>query len=131
MTHPSIARASDIPATQLTIVEHHVGRRAVLSVGGELDISTADDLRAAIELTAARAFEVWVDLSDTPFMDSSGLHALAECRARLAESRRRLVLICPEGPVLRVLKLTGVDQMLEVHATRSAANNEITAAART
>lgn len=131
MPHPRVARVSDIPVTQLTIVEHHVGRRAVLSIAGELDISTAGDLSAAIELAATRAFEVWVDLSDTTFMDSSGLHALAECHAHLAESRRRLVLICPEGPVLRVLKLTGVDQMLEVHATRSAANNEITAAART
>jgi anti-sigma B factor antagonist len=129
MPHTAVGRP-DIPVTELTIVEHHVGRRAVLSVTGELDISTADNLGMAIEIAATRAFEVWVDLSEMTFMDSSGVHALAGCHARLAESHRRFALICPEGPVLRVLELTGFDQILEIHATRSAANYEITAATR-
>jgi anti-sigma B factor antagonist len=111
-----------IAREQLTIIEHHVGRRAVVAVAGEVDIQTAADLQTAIETASNRALEIWVDLSDTTFMDSSGLHALVSVRAHLIEAGRRLVLICPQGPVLRVLTLTGVDQLFEIHATRGAAN---------
>jgi anti-sigma B factor antagonist len=113
--------AADISGA-VSIAEHRVGHRAVLSVAGEVDICTADDLRAAIETAAARVFEIWVDLSETTFMDSSGLHALAQARTRLADANLRLALICPDGPVLRVLKLTGFDRLFEIHASRSEAN---------
>ena len=106
----------------VSIAEHRVGRRAVLSVAGEVDICTADDLRAAIETAATRVFEIWLDLSETTFMDSSGLHAMAHARTRLADANLRLVLICPEGPVLRVLELTGFDRMFEIYGSRSEAN---------
>jgi anti-sigma B factor antagonist len=106
----------------LTIAEHRVGHRAVLSAAGEVDINTADDLRAAIDTAATRAFEIWVDLSETTFMDSTGVHAMAQARTRLADANLRLALICPDGPVLRVLKLTGFDRMFETHSSRSEAN---------
>jgi anti-sigma B factor antagonist len=133
MTHAATARAlgparpvavdgSAIAREQLTIIEHHVGRRAVVAVAGEVDMQTAPDLQTAIETASSRALEIWVDVSDTTFMDSSGLHALVQSRAHLAEAGRRLVLICPQGPVLRVLTLTGLDQLFEIHATRGAAN---------
>ena len=117
-----VGRPADPTRALLTIAEHRVGRRAVLSVAGEVDISTADDLRAAIETAATRVFEIWVDLSETTFMDSSGLHAMVQARTRLADANLRLALICPDGPVLRVLKLTGFDRMFEIHASRSEAN---------
>jgi anti-sigma B factor antagonist len=109
-------------SSAVSIAEHRVGSRAVLSVVGEVDICTADVLRAAIETAATRVFEIWVDLSETTFMDSSGLHAMTQARTRLADANLRLALICPDGPVLRVLKLTGFDRMFEIHASRSEAN---------
>lgn len=121
-----MSRAADTIGALLTIDERRVGARAVLSVIGEVDISTAADLLAAIQTAGTRAFDIWVDLTDTTFMDPSGLHAMAEARARLAEASRRLVLICPEGPVLRVLTLTGLDRIFEIHASRSAANHVTT-----
>jgi anti-sigma B factor antagonist len=109
----------------LTIHEQRVARRSVLSVDGEVDITSAPDLQAAIEAAGTRAFEIWVDLSDTTFMDSSGLHALSEARSVLAGAGLRLVLVCPDGPVRRVLTLTGFDRLFEIHASRHAANHAI------
>jgi anti-sigma B factor antagonist len=120
-------RPTDIRRALLTIAEHRVGRRAVLSVAGEVDISTAADLRTAIETAGTRAFEVWVDLSETTFMDSSGLHAMAQARACLADANIRLALICTDGPVLRVIKLTGFDRIFEIHPSRSDANHAASA----
>jgi anti-sigma B factor antagonist len=116
-------RPADPTRALLTIAEHRVGRRAVLSVAGEVDISTAADLRTAIETAGTRAFEVWVDLSETTFMDSSGLHAMAQARACLDEANNRLALICTDGPVLRVIKLAGFDRIFEIHPSRSDANH--------
>jgi anti-sigma B factor antagonist len=116
-------RPAHITGPLLTISEQRVGRRAVLSVAGEVDISNATELRAAIERAATRAFEIWLDLSSLTFMDSSGLHAMSEARVRLIEANTRLTLICPEGPVLRALALTGFDGIFEIHASRSAANH--------
>jgi anti-sigma B factor antagonist len=115
-------RPAHANGTLLAIVEERVGRRAVLSLSGEVDISNAADVRVAIENAGSRAFEIWLDLSATTFMDSSGLHAIAEAHARLPGANRRLALICPDGPVLRALTLTGFDRIFEIHASRSKAN---------
>lgn len=108
--------------TEFAVDEQRVGHRAVLTVAGEVDVSTAAQLRAAIERAAAASSDVWLDFTGTTFMDSTGIHTVISARSRLAEGQRRLVVICPEGPVLRVLKLTHVEQSLEIHPTRSAAH---------
>jgi anti-anti-sigma factor len=110
-------------ARLLTVGEQSVGRRVVVSVGGELDVSNAEELRAAVENAGSRAFEVWLDLSTTTFMDSSALHAMAQARDRLSRANVELVLICPEGPVLRLLRLTGFDRIFPIHVSRTAANH--------
>ncbi|MGH2452021.1 MAG: STAS domain-containing protein [Candidatus Limnocylindria bacterium] len=109
-------------APLLRIDEQRIGRRAVLTAVGEVDISTAADLQRALETARDDgASEIWLDFTRTTFMDSSGLHALLELRPSLHEAKRRLVLICPAGPVLQLLVLTGVDRELEIHHTRTAA----------
>ena len=60
-------------------------------------------------------------------MDSSGLHAMAQARAGLADADIRLALICTDGPVLRVLKLAGFDRIFEIHPSRSDANHAASA----
>jgi anti-sigma B factor antagonist len=118
--HPAGAKRA---AQLLTIGEQCVGRRVVLSVGGELDISNAAELREAIENAGSRAFEIWLDLSATTFMDSSALHAVARARDRLSRANVGIALICPDGPVLRLLELTGVNRIFAIHVSRTAANH--------
>jgi anti-anti-sigma factor len=110
-------------APLLRIEAQGVGRRAVLTAVGEVDISTAADLRRALETARDDgAAEIWLDFTRTTFMDFSGLRVVVAARASLKEAERRLVLICPEGPVLRLLALTGVGRELEIHPTRAAAH---------
>ena len=123
MPATSFAPLAAAPATPFTIDETVVGCRAVLAVAGEIDMTTSAALRKAVESASIRAAEVWLDLSATTFMDSSGIHAIATARSRLRAADRRLVVICPGGPVLRVLTLTGFDEVLEIHPSRSAAHD--------
>lgn len=115
-----------MPGTPFTVDTAFVGRRAVLSLAGEIDMTTAPALQGAIESAAGRAFEMWLDLTATTFMDSTGIHVLSRARTRLAEVNGRLAVICPNGPVRRVLSLTGLDQFLEIHSSRRAAHDATT-----
>jgi anti-anti-sigma factor len=67
------------------------------------------------------SWELWVDLSQVTFMDSHGLHALLGVQTRLDAQARRLTVICPPGPVRRVLAVTKVDSIVDVFPTRTSA----------
>jgi anti-sigma B factor antagonist len=83
--------------------ELRAGNRIVLVAAGEIDIATVPALHAALARAyATGADEVWLDLSAVDFMDSTGIHALVDAEHRLA-------VICPDGPVRRVLTVAGVD----------------------
>jgi anti-sigma B factor antagonist len=100
-----------------------VGRRTVLSVGGEIDIATAPALTTAIDQALdTGASELWIDLSDTEFMDSAGIHALFEGERLARRLNRSFVIICPHGPVRRVLEITGLVAHFDVYDSREAAH---------
>jgi anti-sigma B factor antagonist len=109
-------------ASLLSIDERRVGRRAVLTAVGEVDISSAARLQRALDTARdGDAAEIWLDFTHTTFMDCSALRTLLNLRANLHDANRRLVVICPPGPVLRLLVLAGLDRELEIHPTRTAA----------
>lgn len=105
------------------IEERHVGRRGVVSFAGELDGANVSMLDAALSRAVDRGLaEVWLDLCETTFMDSAGVHLLLRAHKTLARLNRRFVVICPEGAVMRVLVLTDVARVLELYDDRSAAH---------
>ena len=98
---------------ELTIEER--GDVVHVTLRGELDISTAsrleDDLKR-IEADAPRV--LLVDLSRLDFMDSSGLRLLISADARAREAGRRFVLVRGNEMVQRVLRLTRLDERLDI-----------------
>ena len=100
-----------------------VGHRSVIGVTGEVDVHTAPSLRRVIDKAiSAGGAEIWIDLSETEFMDSSGLHALVDAHARARELKRRLTVICPPGPVRRVIDVSGLVEQLPLAADRAEAH---------
>ena len=57
------------------------------------------------------------DLERVEFMDSTGLGVLVGALRRLKERDGTLALACPQGPVLRVLDVTGLSKVFPVHET--------------
>src|ERR687884_2012053 len=86
-----------------------------LDLTGELDLATApkldDELRHIEENGPAL---IVIDLSPLSFMDSSGLRALLAADSRAREAGRRLVLVRGDERVQRVLKITRLDERLEI-----------------
>ncbi|WP_248239621.1 STAS domain-containing protein [Microbacterium kunmingense] len=98
---------------------------AVIALEGRLTAPSVPRLRSAIsELVDAGSIRVVIDLSNTEFVDSSGLGALIGGlkSARLAGGDLRIAGVTE--PVRRVLKLTNLDRVLREYDTVEAAFDE-------
>lgn len=86
-----------------------------IAVDGEIDLATADELTAAIEeIFSHSSNSLVVDLTDTSFMDSTGLKTLVMADRRFGDNDRGFAVVVNGGPVSRLIDLSGVDASLRV-----------------
>jgi anti-sigma B factor antagonist len=115
----------DVENARLDAATRWVGRRAVVAFSGDIDMSTGQAFRDAIEeAVGSGAMELWVDLTAVDFMDSTGLHALVAARSRTRELDIALTVICPAGPVRRTILIGGLEDSLPLCANRTEAQYE-------
>ena len=95
---------------------------ALLVAAGEVDTLTAPRLEAAVDDLLGTGCEVLVvDLSGITFLASSGLAVLIRAAHLAAAHGRRLRLVAQGRPVLRPLRITGTEELFDLHADRDAA----------
>ena len=87
---------------------------SVYFLGGELDVATAPVLTESIAASVERGGAIVLDLGALTFIDSMGVHAIADA-ARTLGSRGCLVLHSPQPPVARVLELVRLGSAPNVH----------------
>jgi len=97
-----------------TIRTEHADRQLLVHLAGEVDISNAQELGQAIEnAVPSDAAVVVVDLSDTRYLDSSGVALLIRLFDRLRARRIAFRVRVPEGaPIREILELTGLAGMM-------------------
>jgi anti-sigma B factor antagonist len=95
----------------------------VIAVHGDLDLDTAPRLRLAlIEAMDERpGRRVVVDLEGVDFIDSAGLGMLVAGLRRARSRDGDLVLVATARSVVRMLAITGLTRLFEIHATLAAA----------
>ena len=87
----------------------------ILTVSGELDISTSGLLRKELnDLLDGGTQRVEVDLSGVVFMDSSALSALVGAHDRAREHSLHLELVSPSPACAKVLGITGLDRVFNL-----------------
>jgi anti-sigma B factor antagonist len=102
---------------ELTLSTERAGARAVVSIKGELDAYSAPGLEEEVSgLLADSVSELVFDLSETKFLDSSGLRAILTAQRRLADRDGKLALRAPSEPVRRLLDITGLTDHFDVEA---------------
>jgi anti-sigma B factor antagonist len=85
----------------------------VVAAPEEIDITNAEALRSALITAAANGHgTLVVDMTQTQFCDSSGLHVLIAAHKRAAAEGREVRLVIPSTTVLRVFALTGIDTVI-------------------
>jgi anti-anti-sigma factor len=65
---------------------------------------------------------LWIDLSETEFMDSTGIHLMLDTVRRLSALNRRVAIICPAGRIRRVLDISGAASVLPLYDDRASAH---------
>jgi anti-sigma B factor antagonist len=96
------------------VVVQRSSATAVVRLVGELDIASVEGLADVLRSLERPCDRVILDLSDLTFIDSTGL-TLAITEHRRAElDGFEFVLAGATGPVLRVLRLTGLDVSLKM-----------------
>lgn len=98
------------------------GARMVTATG-EIDMASSAELEEA--LVAEPDEVVIADLTDVGFIDSSGLRSLLAARDKLEDAGGRLVLVFGDGPVERIIDLTGLADRFEVFETVVAATEAV------
>ena len=94
---------------------------ALIVARGELDVQSVPELRARLaEAIDAGKTSIVVDLAEVSFIDSLSLSALVGARRRLDDSGR-LAIVAVHEYVLLILQATGLEQVLDVFATRDEA----------
>ena len=107
-------------------VEMH-GPSCVVRLAGELDVSSTAGLRALLteQVVDEGRVHLVVDLTGLTFMDSSGLGALVRAQRQARGLRGSFAVVCDEGPVLRVMSVTGLTHVLRVHPSLEAATADL------
>jgi anti-sigma B factor antagonist len=93
------------------------GDTAVARVAGDIDLSNAADVRTALEDAADPDVSgLVVDLSETGYVDSSGVSLLVGLANDYAVRRRRVVVAArPGSAVRRVLDIVQIGQVAPVY----------------
>jgi anti-sigma B factor antagonist len=92
----------------------------VVTVGGEIDLFTAGELRSRLAAPiAAGKTRIVVDLTDVTFIDSSSLGVLIGAHKQLQVSGGVLVIVCHDRSIMSTFKTTGLDGVFEIVASRA------------
>ncbi len=90
----------------------------IVTVEGELDLATADNLYRRGRLAIGRhARLVLLDLAGVSFCDSCGLNAFVRIANEADAAGCRYGLVAPQPIVMKVLHITGLDQRLPIFRT--------------
>jgi anti-sigma B factor antagonist len=107
---------------ELSLASRAVADHTVLEVGGEVDVYTAPRLRERLaELVDGGARNVVVDLARVDFLDSTGLGVLVGAHKRLRLAGGTFSLVCARESLLKVFRITALDQIIPLHDTVEAA----------
>src|SRR4051812_30130177 len=83
---------------------------AEVLVTGELDVATVHPVERAVHDLWDRGHDaVRLDLRELSFMDSAGVHLIIGLQRAAATAGRGFVVLEDDGPVRRVLRLSGLE----------------------
>lgn len=110
---------------ELTLNEYSApSGRTVIEVGGEVDVYTAPGLREAIaSLVDNGTYHLIVDLESVDFLDSTGLGVLVGALKRVRAHDGAIDLVCTQGKILKIFRITGLEKVFSIHGSVQAADS--------
>jgi anti-sigma B factor antagonist len=90
---------------------------AILACEGDLDVTTSSELRTALRGEASDS-DVIIDLDKVAFIDSTALGVLIAAQKRIQREGHQLRIVVSNPVILRILAITGLEDMFTICATR-------------
>ena len=88
----------------------------VVDVEGEIDVYTAPRLRELlIELVNNGHYQLVVNMEKVEFLDSTGLGVLVGGLKRVRAHDGWIDLVCTQGRILRIFRITGLNKVFSIH----------------
>ena len=107
---------------EFELVEEDVdGRTHLITVGGEIHVSTAPEFSRRLDGAIAHGNNLVLDLTPTEFIDSTGLSVLLNGLRKVTRRHGRMALVCTNPTVLRLFEITRLDSTFEIYARRDEA----------
>jgi len=104
-----------IPGSEFSIAVHAEGSVEIVAVRGEIDLATADAVRADLRGAFERSESVVLDLREVGFMDTQGLAVVIEAQQRTAEGAGpRFAITRAPDHVHRLFDMIGLTPRLTI-----------------
>jgi anti-sigma B factor antagonist len=103
-----------IPGSEFSVAVHEEGTAQVVVVHGEVDLATADALRAEVRAASGRSDTVVLDLREVSFMDTQGLAVVIEAQQAAADGGGRFVIARAPDRVHKLFDMIGLTQRLTI-----------------
>ena len=87
----------------------------VLRLAGNVDLEHSPDIRRTLLDAVAERVDVFVDLSEVTYIDSSGIACLVEALQAARDHGANLDLIAVSRQAMRVLELARLDMVFSIH----------------
>ncbi|AHH99734.1 STAS domain-containing protein [Kutzneria viridogrisea] len=104
--------------TSITLAVREVSPEvAVISIGGEVDMLTAPELREAVDRAIDSCRALVLDLNAVTFLGSAGLAVLVETSHEANRRGVPLRLVASSRTVCRPLEVTGLTEVLSTYGS--------------
>lgn len=104
--------------SELSVSSRDEGQYAVVDVAGDLDLISAPALRKKLTSLFAEGHRlIVIDLSQVPFLDSTGIGVLVGAQWNVRRNDGNVRIVCSDPRVLRVFTITGLEQVFSIHDT--------------
>jgi anti-sigma B factor antagonist len=112
---------------ELKISQRVVGSTVVVAPSGEIDLASADRLRGGLVAAESNVDKgMVIDLRGVAFIDSTGIGELVACQRRCHGAGVDLAFVVPDGTIRKILHVTGMDAVFDMHHEESAAVASVT-----
>jgi len=92
--------------------------KSIVNLSGEIDVYTAPQLREAIlPLTENEGHVIEVFFDHVTYMDSTGLGVFIGALKSTKENQSTLKLVNLQERVLRLFKITGLNEIIDINST--------------
>ena len=101
-----------MPVDDFTVRSEREGGRYVVRPSGELDLGTADEVRAALAARPADCERLVLDLRDLTFFDTSGMRLVVETLEDADRLGLRFAIVRGSAEVQRLFALARIEDRL-------------------